>query len=178
MPNLFEVDLPPMMWHPTSAANAPSIGFHSQTYSKRRYWAFDETTSEKVSCSQIVLPHNMNSAASMKLKILYGNMVQASGSDVNIKWDVLCECMTVGSANDGSAVTGSNFDLTSPLNSVTAAVGTDAVFYMYAATVTLTNDDSASAGKPFRLILSRDTAVANDFTDDALFYGAMLYQEE
>ena len=176
MPNLFEIDLPPMMWYPTSSANAPSIGFHTQTFSKRRYWAFDETNSEKLCSSQIILPHNMNASASMKLKILYGNMVQATGSAVNIKWDILCECITVGSGNDGSVVSGNNFDTN--INTSTATVDTVAAFYMYEVDVTLTNDDTASAGKPFRLLISRDTSVANDFADDALFYGAMLYQEE
>ena len=180
----FEIDLPPLTWHPNDAANAPALNMVSQTYAKRPYWAFDNALSENITSQQLVMPSNYDSSAALKLKVLCGHNVQKSGNDRVVRWEVFCESIAVlGDYNDpavGESVTsGNSLQLTA--NGGEIIFSTGAVFPMYEIDITLTNNDSAAAGKPFRIFLSRDIVFTNsgtvNYSDDAFFFGAMLFQE-
>tara|TARA_E500000331_G_scaffold209068_1_gene200467 strand:+ start:1514 stop:2068 length:555 start_codon:yes stop_codon:yes gene_type:complete len=182
----FEIDLPPLTWHPNSSANAPALNMVSQTYLKRPYWAFDNSLSENIASQQLVMPSNYDSSAALKVKILCGHNVQKTGLDRMVKWEIFCESIAAfGSASDAAqgegVMTGNSMSLTANGGEVTFSTG--AIFPMYAIDITLTNNDSAAAGKPIRVSLARQLTVSGggssltNYSDDALFFGAMLFQE-
>lgn len=180
----FEIDLPPLTWHPNAAANAPALNMVSQTYAKRPFWAFDSALSENITSQQLVMPSNYDSSADLKLKILCGHNVQKSGNDRVVRWEVFCESIAalgdyLNPATGESVVTGNSMQLSANAGEVIFSTG--AVFPMYGIDITLTNNDSTAAGKPFRVVLFRDITFTNsstlNFSDDAFFFGAMLFQE-
>ena len=178
MANLFEIDLPPMAFHPNDAGNAPSLQFADQTVIYRQFWAFDSGISENITSQQLILPENMNSSGSMKLKILTGNAgASPTASNKTVRWAVYTECITTGVGGDLILGSSSLVDLTPNTGVVTLDESSNQ--YMYETNITLTNDDSAGAGKPFRLALQRDVATSSsaNYAGDVNFYGAMLYQE-
>jgi V8-like Glu-specific endopeptidase len=176
----FEIDLPPLTWHPNSAANAPALNMVSQTYAKRPYWAFDSALSENITSQQLIMPSNYDSSADLKIKILCGHKVQETGDARTIKWEVMCESLDTLPGTSGESVTTSN-SLSTVANGGEVTFDTGSYYPMVEIDITLTNNDSVAAGKPFRTVLSRQLTVTGGssyhYGDDALFYGAMLFQE-
>ena len=101
----------------------------------------------------------------------------ATSTNKTVRWSVYCETITTGIGGDLVVGTATLLDPTANTGSLTLDESSN--YYMYETVVTLTNDDSAAAGKPFRVLLQRDnlTSSSANYANDVNFYGAMLYQE-
>lgn len=174
----FEIDLPPLTWHPNNSVNAPALNMLAQTILKRPYWAFDSVGNENITSQQLVIPSNYDSSAALKLKVLCGHNVQKTGSDRTVQWEAFCETISVLGSSGEDVTTGNGVAASANIGQVT--FGTGATFPMYEVDITLTQTDTAAAGKPFRVSIQRNNTVSGgltNYSDDAFLYGVMLFQE-
>jgi hypothetical protein len=137
----------------------PGPGISSDASGARPYLAFDAAADEAVYFEWLAL---QGITTPLTAVVTYA---MASATSGNIIWDVAVECITDGDALDTDA--SESLD-TANASSATAVPGTAG--YIDQISITLTNNDSVTAGDMVRFRLRRNGSSGSDTaTGDAIF---------
>jgi hypothetical protein len=147
--------------------NPAALVSKSLNLTYRSGWAFDDTTSEGVSCHSFIFPDEYTATGTLKAELQFS----AAGSTGTAGWLVYCEAVTPGDTLNltSSESWGSSNSGTAALSGTTAGDGVSV-------TVTLTNKDSVASGDLFRLAVIRDVAT-DDASGDLTLWAVSLYEE-